>query len=871
MSNLLSEIIRWAKSLKYWEQAILDKILAGETFTEETYQEIYKYLLEDERLIEKSDIERPALRFPDETKIPEERIPQPLRISKISNLQNVNALALGQTLTFGPQLTAIFGANASGKSGYSRVFGCAGFTRGDRKVYPNITDASEASVQQSADIEICSDDDTQNICYLIGEPCSDLSFCHIFDSTSVNVHLTKSNEFSFSPAGLENLTRLAKETDVVRNILKDKITQLGKPHKFNEYFVGEVSRVSETIRDLGPKTDLKALEKLATITEDDKKKTKQSEERLSYLKNLKVEEKIKSINKQIADLQGLKTKLGVVGEALKDDSFGQLGDAISSFLKISRLAKQMGIEQFRSDYFTQTGSDEWDKFVHAAKELARAETERGEREPYPQEGDRCLLCYQALSDEALDLIRRLWKFLEEDIMERLQQAENLLKQNKSGFQAVFTDFFNEQSVYYRLVEELNPALVSVIQGFLDSCNDRKNKGIEFITNLKTEPLTSLPVDGNEEIQKLISGLETQREDLREKGPAEEIEELEKFLMLQRHRKILEKILPEVKVYVFHRAWAVLAANRIGSTAHITRTHNELFGRLVKQGYLESFNGILESLDHSINVKIVTVARKGVTYKQVVLDKCAANVSDATPDKIFSEGEKRAVSIADFLAEVEVDLNCTSMVLDDPVTSFDLEWREKIAAILAKEATKRQVIVFTHDLAFLYHLIEAAEQENVDILCHWIQRGWSDGVPGYVSIDNSPAIDKSFKKPTKVQQLFERAKNEKSDFSERERLLKDGFGALRTCYEAFIIFDLFNDVVERFSERISFGRLEQIVWDESIVQEVINKYEDLSLLMEGHLHSTRFAYKDLTPDILYSEIQRFTELKKQLKELKKKAT
>ena len=166
------------------------------------------------------------------------------------------------------------------------------------------------------------------------------------------------------------------------------------------------------------------------------------------------------------------------------------------------------------------------------------------------------------------------------------------------------------------------------------------------------------------------------------------------------------------------------------------------------------------------------------------------------------------------------------------------------------------------------MIEAAERDNIDILSHWIQRGWSDGVPGYVSIDNSPAIDKSFKKPTKAQQLFERAKDE-SDFSERERLLKDGFGSLRTCYEAFIIFDLFNDVVERFSERISFGRLEQIVWDESIVQEVINKYEDLSLLMEGHLHSTRFAYKELTPDILYSEIQYFTELKKQLKELKKK--
>jgi len=168
MSSLLSEIIRWAKSLKYWEQSILDKTLAGETFSEETYQDIFQYLLEDEGLTYKPDKERPKLRFPAETKKSDETTSQPLRIFKISNLQNVNALVRGQILTFGPQLTSIFGANASGKSGYSRVFGCAGFTRGDRKVFPNIIDASEASAQQSADIEICSDDETQNICYLIG-------------------------------------------------------------------------------------------------------------------------------------------------------------------------------------------------------------------------------------------------------------------------------------------------------------------------------------------------------------------------------------------------------------------------------------------------------------------------------------------------------------------------------------------------------------------------------------------------------------------------------------------------------------------------------------------------------------------------------
>lgn len=844
----------------------MDKILSGETFSEETYQEIFQYFLEDEGLTDKPEKERPKLRFSVETKKPDETISQPLRISKISNLQNVNALAQGQTLTFGPQLTAIFGANASGKSGYSRVFGCAGFTRGDKKVFPNIINGSEALKQQSADIEICSEDDTKKICYLVGEPCSDLSFCHIFDSTSVNVHLTKSNEFSFSPAGLENLTKLAEETDVVRKILKDKITELEKPHKFNEYFVGEESQVSEIIKDLSPKTDLKAVERFGKITEKDKKKTKKSEARLNYLINLKVEEKINKINKQIKDLQDLKTKLNEVGEKLHDGFFGQLKDAIESFLKISKLAKQMGIDQFRSDHFTQTGSDEWEKFVQTAKELATVETERGEREPYPQDGDHCLFCYQKLSAEAIDLIRRLWKYLEDDIMDRLKKAENLLKNYERALKDISTTFFDEQSIYYRLVQDLHPALLPEIQRFLENCSDRKNKGVEFITNLKTEVLTQLPSSGTEHIQNLISGLETQREDLRKKDSTEEIKELEKFLMRQRHRKILEKILPEVKVYVEGRVWASKASKKAGSTAHITRRHNELFEGLVKKGYLERFNGILESLDHSINVKIVTVAKKGATYKQVVLDKCVANVSDATPDKILSEGEKRAVSIADFLAEVEVDPDCTSIILDDPVTSFDLEWREKIAAILAKESTKRQVIIFTHDLAFLYHLIKHADLEGAEKVTHWIKKEAGDR-PGYVYLEKSPATEKKSLNASHVEKICKTARE--SEPETQELLIKIGFGELRTCYEAFIIYGLFGGTVQRFEEQIRYYLLKECYWDETIVNSVIEKYEFLSRFVDSHLHSDAFAARKPTPDDLLSEIKYFNELKNTLKDLKKK--
>jgi len=868
MSSLLSGIILWAKSLKYWEQAILDKILAGEPFTEETYQELYGYIQEDVELIKKSDEPRPLLRFFDETKFPEETPPQQSRLTKISNLQNINALAKEQAIPFSPQLTAIYGANASGKSGYARVFGCACFTRGDRKVFPNVTYESGAGVEQSADIEICSDDGEDKVFYLVGEPSPDLSFCHVFDSTSVNVHLTKSNLFSFSPAGLESLTRLAEETDVVRKLLRNRIDELKKPHSFNNYFVSEESVVSELIKSLSEETDLEEIKRLATITEEDERKAGDDEKRLNYLKSLNIDEKVKNFNNMISDLKGLKGRLVVVGEQLKDEFFDALRDAIRSFVEISLLAKQIGIDQFKCDYFTKVGSDEWYQFVKSAKELAAAEGQPPERELYPQESERCLLCRQLLSDEAVNFILRLWKFLEDDVQKRLKDAKDNLEKIKEGFDAVQTDFFNEDSVYYRLVQENKAEHLTVIQDFLTACGNRKSKGVEFIANAKAGTLTPLPANGIQGVDEIVSAIEKQCDDLLKKNPSEEIGKLEKALMLYRHRLILKQIQKEVSVYIVGRVWASAASGRIGTTAYITKKHDALFEKAVTEGYVKHFNSILKELGPPINVRVDTIPRKGLTYKQIVLDKCVAAVSDATPDKILSEGEKRAVSLADFLAEVDIDPGCTCIVLDDPVTSFDLEWRERIASVFAKQAAKRQVIIFTHDLAFLYHLIEAAERDNIDILSHWIQRGWSDDVPGYVSIDNSPAIDKSFKKPTKAQQLFERAKDE-SDFSERERLLKDGFGSLRTCYEAFIIFDLFNDVVERFSERISFGRLEQIVWDESIVQEVINKYEDLSLLMEGHLHSTRFAYKELTPDILYSEIQYFTELKKQLKELKKK--
>ena len=196
-----------------------------------------QYLLEDAKLAERVGT-HPTLQFASGNAVSQSPV-GPMRLVKLSNLQDVNALVPGQTLSFDPALTAIFGGNGSGKSGYARVLGCAGFTRGDREVLPDVTKPARTDATPSADIELSDGTSRQVIHYQSGSRCPELTSFYVFDSASVIVHLTKANALSFSPTGLSFLTQLADVTDQVRERLRARIKQYSEPHDFAPLFQGE--------------------------------------------------------------------------------------------------------------------------------------------------------------------------------------------------------------------------------------------------------------------------------------------------------------------------------------------------------------------------------------------------------------------------------------------------------------------------------------------------------------------------------------------------------------------------------------------------------------------------------------------------------
>ena len=79
----------------------------------------------------------------------------------------------------------------------------------------------------------------------------------------------------------------------------------------------------------------------------------------------------------------------------------------------------------------------------------------------------------------------------------------------------------------------------------------------------------------------------------------------------------------------------------------------------------------------------------------------------TTRTVLSEGEQTALGLAGS-AEAVFDKSKSAVIFDDPVTSLD-HVRDKVAQRLAQLAADRQVVVFTHDVAFVGDLTASAEE------------------------------------------------------------------------------------------------------------------------------------------------------------------
>jgi uncharacterized coiled-coil protein SlyX len=162
--------------------------------------------------------------------------------------------------------------------------------------------------------------------------------------------------------------------------------------------------------------------------------------------------------------------------------------------------------------------------------------------------------------------------------------------------------------------------------------------------------------------------------------------------------------------------AARTALALCDTQPITNMSGRLTRRYVTEGLRAAFARELGYLGTGrIRVRIASRGQYGAVFHHLELDGAA--VADASVPEVVSEGEFRAIALSTFLAERHQSASQSGIVVDDPVTSLDHQYRGRVASRLVQEAGARQVIVFTHDLVFLHEITAAAETTGVAVQ-HW---------------------------------------------------------------------------------------------------------------------------------------------------------
>jgi hypothetical protein len=858
MSTTLDHIRLWASAnLRYWEQAALQKILDGSTVSDHDHRELVGYFEQDAGLAT-TPSDRPRLLQVPET--PVEATGSTVRLGRIFNVRNVNALEEGHELLFGNQLTVIYGSNGAGKTGYARPLGSACFARGERDVLPDATRPA-STVRPQADIEISCGGVQATIHWEAGLPApAELRGFHVFDDESVRIHLAQANRLSFSPAGLSSLTNLASLTDSVRQSVRAMIAEREQPHSIGDFFPGD-SGIKSLIAGVRSSADVDTLEEKAAFSPTDRERRTQMEKQVATLRLLNVPKRIAKLQQEVRDIEGVRDslirsrdELGTVCEA----------DVEAILLRVQARRDEVvksGVSQFMSDRFTQVGSPEWVAFLSAAKTLATAE--RPGSLPYPEEGDSCLLCRQSLSPESVRLLHSLWAFLTSNPQARLEEAEKAATSKVIALEAINFSYFAPDASGRRLIEHDLPTLAPSIEAYIEACAARRTELIESLTSQKARPIPPVTTLSIGELDVLVYNRRREIEGLQKSDVGQQLSDAESSLRDLEHRQLLAEHIPALRSFVQRTMWAARARECLGSTRTITTKHDDLFDALVKRRYKELFESTLARFNGNMQVMVDTRGQKGVTVRQIVLNP-KRYLQNQPISKVLSDGEKHAVAVADFLAEAALDGNNNGIILDDPVTSLDAAWKSTLAESLVEHASVRQVVVFTHDLTFVYRLKEFSESLGVDVAAHWVR--CENGKPGFVYSNNSPASERQYKSASVAREYYAKAKDMQP--SEQQGILQLGFAALRTSYEVLIITGVFNDVVCRFDERISFGRLREVRVDPVLVEDIICRMEALSRFIEGHSHSDVYAETKPTRDDLFAEIEAFEWIKSRQNALRK---
>ncbi|MGL6006341.1 AAA family ATPase [Aeromonas sobria] len=850
--TLDSDLRSYINTLPYWSQFVASKVYLNGRLSQDDFNLAYKYLL-SALYITPPEIRTPISINPDSGVKNEYR--KELKLNSLKDVDGVNALSGNQIIEFGPNLTIIYGENGSGKSGYVRLLKQVLHSKSAEIIEPNIH--KEHIKSPSANFTFSSNEETLSRSYPDDNATPEFKQFSVFDGKCIIKHLAEKNEFEFRPNGLSFFSNFSYAISQLEEKLNTETSSKNKPNIYTDIFDGD-SEVKDIISSLSAQTDIKKLMECAQFTDEHVLATQEL--------TLKCDELLlRTRNKalEIETLRGTKDLLAKSKESLEKinlrfshERLWEINNLILDYNKKLEISKSEGASAFETDKIVGVNTPQWRTFISSANSLAAQQYQK--HLSYPQHGDNCIFCQQALSDDAIKLIESYWDFLKSEAEEQERKAADVLKKITDDFSSVIFDVFPESHILSEWLKKNYPTELDNIRNEL---NTQKQYAETIISALQSKRLLEItsPSQTNFQCDAILIHINTTIQSLEKDEVLVELNKLTSLKTALLHREKLSHHIDKIKYYVEEMCWVNKAKSADFAKAKITTAEKSLSKKHFNNEYITLFNVECEKLNGDFGIDIDHTGSAGKSYRQL-------KIKGKKPSSILSEGEQKVIAMADFITEMSLSEINRGIVFDDPVTSLDDRRKLQIAKRLADEADSKQVIIFTHDLIFVSNLISYCQDNGKEHVCHWIEK--RNGIPGFVFLKNSPSYEKEYRNSEPASRHLKEAEKQNCSPETREFLLRQGFTALRTCYEVLVISELFCNVVQRYNERVSMESLSKVAFDKTLVEDIMINYGLCCRFMEGHTHSDKYLHKK--PDIsdLKDEITRYDKTKAKIREKKK---
>lgn len=762
------------------------------------------------------------------------------KLTKLDKVVGVNAIRHNASLDFGnSDLSVVFGMNGSGKSGYARLLKHTCGARHKSDLLPDVfsstktTPSCEVVISTAAGNELLQwQDDSKGL--------PRLRSVHVFDTAVAESYVDSKNEASYETRQMRFLTSMIKICDAVAALLNVRKNALPKKLPLVPLEYSETAAAS-FIAQLKDTTTSIALNDASVWTLTDDELRLETE---TSLKKHDVAERIKRLGLDKRTLMIFQEAYDAMKLAVSDVEIAKLVAAKKDAAAKRKAAAEDAVKAFAGAALDGIGGASWSLLWEQARKYSESTAYPEAPFPVTDEGKLCVLCHQPLDDAARGRMSDFESFVKGGLEAAATKAEKDYAAAIASLPKVPDQVkWDLHMEFIKVPAEVGSALRAAI-------------GLRLEAIRKSDGTIPLPEVDWSVVDLALNA--TAAAQVKETAALEELAKEGKKAELEKKLKELKarQWLSQQKNAAADEIVRLSAIKRLTKAEGTTKTNvfttkkNELANNELATGYRDRFVAELKTLGGSrLKVEPVPVPEgKGkVSFKLAI----KGTLKETGAGEILSEGESRIVALSAFLADITGSGQPTPFVFDDPVSSLDQEFEERVVERLVELAKSRQVIVFTHRLSLLA-LIEDAAGKTVPLSINTLRRiGPNVGMVDTLDVRHGKP-DKGFIviRDQKLPQIRKYA--DAGDGGAYDAALKAACGDFRILIERTVEKILLNGLVERFRRSVQTQQIKSLakitVDDCSTVEEMMTRYSRFEHSQSDELPGTLPSVDEFAADL-----------------------